>query len=76
MADKNQQIVTPVGTAYYALLFKPAVFEGKMGDYEINVVSPESYREKLKGMIDKVLAQAKESPEFKDKKFTRPLLDL
>lgn len=74
MADKNQQIVTPVGTAYYAHLFKPAVFEGKTGDYEINVVFPESYTEKLKGMIDKVLAQAKESPEFKGKKFTRPLL--
>lgn len=74
MADKNQQIVTPAGTAYYAHLFKPAVFEGKTGDYEISVVFPKSYTEKLKGMIDKVLAQAEESPEFKGKKFTRPLL--
>lgn len=74
MAEERQQIVTPVGTAYYAHLFKPAVFEGKTGDYEISVVFPESYTEKLKGMIDKVLVQAEESPEFKGKKFTRPLL--
>lgn len=74
MSDKKQQIVTPVGTAYYAHLFKPAVFEGKTGDYEISVVFPGNYTEKLKNMIDKVLEQAKESEKFKGKKFTRPLL--
>jgi len=67
-----KKITTPAGKAFYAHLYKPAVFEGEEKDFEVNLVFDDKYTEKLKAMIAAEFEKAKEAPEFKGKKWKKP----